>query len=112
VAARIDARDPILLKTAVAGDSALRGKQALCGIRPEAILPAASPHDQALNVLGVDIDIVEPTGSDNIAFFRIGAHEILARLPPGSCVAGDRLSLRLPPEKLLIYDAASQQLMF
>ena len=112
VAARIDAQDPILLRTAVPGDTSLSGKEVLCGVRPEAIVPAASPGEQHPNVLEVDIEIVEPTGSDNIAFFHLGAHEILARLPPGSCLAGDRLSLRLPPEKLLIYDAASQKLMF
>jgi multiple sugar transport system ATP-binding protein len=112
VTAKIDDKAPILLKTAVAGQPSINGKEVLCGVRPEAILPVPSPARELSNVLEVDIDIVEPTGSDNIAFFRLGVHELLARLPPGSCVAGDRLFLHLPPEKLLIYDAASQQLIF
>jgi multiple sugar transport system ATP-binding protein len=91
VAAKVDCQDPILLKTAVAGDSSINGKEVLCGIRPEAILAVQSQTRESSNVLPVEIDIVEPTGSDNIAFFRLGAHEIPARLPPGSCLGGETL---------------------
>jgi multiple sugar transport system ATP-binding protein len=103
---------PILLRTPAPNGDVAVGKQVLCGIRPEAILPVQAEAPAAANVLPVDIEIVEPTGSDNIAFFRLGTSEILARLPPGSCSAGDKLLLQLPEEKLLIYDAESGRLLF
>jgi multiple sugar transport system ATP-binding protein len=104
--------NPILLTTPAPAGNVPIGKQVFCGIRPEAILPVQAAAPGAANILPVDIEIVEPTGSDNIAFFRLGTSEIQARLPPGSCVAGDKLLLQLPAEKLLIYDAGSGRLLF
>ncbi len=88
------------------------GRSVLCGIRPESILLRPGGRKPAANEIEVDIDIVEPTGSDNLSFFRIGAHELLARLPPGSSSVGGRLMLFFPPEKLLAYDVDSKQLLF
>jgi multiple sugar transport system ATP-binding protein len=87
------------------------GTSVLLGVRPEAI-----QHEQDLaatrtNVIEVAIDIVEPTGSDQLAFFRIGGQEALARLKPQSCSPSDRLALRFPPEKLLLFDASSGALL-
>jgi multiple sugar transport system ATP-binding protein len=112
LAAKVGGANPILLKTAIASGSETVPKQVLCGIRPESILPAQSPAAGVSNMLQVDIEIVEPTGSDNIAFFHLGPNEIQARLPPGSCAAGDKLLLHLPADKLLLYDAGSGQLLF
>jgi len=87
LAARIKGKNPVLLTTAVAGNvaSSMVGKDVLCGVRPESItLVAANGHD-VQNSVQVEVEIVEPTGSDNIALFRLGDHETLARLPPGSC---------------------------
>jgi len=112
VVARIAGQNPISLQTNARSTPSLDGKNILCGIRPEAILLVSAQSSPPSNVVQVLVEIVEPTGSDNIAFFRLGAHEILARLSPGACATGDTLSLHLPPEKLLIYDAASEELMF
>ena len=86
------------------------GRKVLCGIRPEAIVRSAA-NSAGPNVFETEIEIVEPTGSDNLAYFRLGANEVLARLAPGSCNPGDRITLSLPPEKVLVYDAESQQLL-
>jgi len=59
----------------------------------------------------VTIDIVEPTGSDQLAFFHIGGEEAQARLKPQSCAPSDRVALRFPPEKLLLFDATSGELI-
>jgi multiple sugar transport system ATP-binding protein len=111
VAVKIDGPDPILLKTAVDASAPITGKKVFCGIRPEAILPVQPQTAGLDNILPVDVDFVEPTGSDNIAFVHVCGHEVQARLAPGSCRAGDRITIHLPPEKLLVYDAASQELM-
>jgi multiple sugar transport system ATP-binding protein len=112
VIANLDGGEPIALRTSFAGNPTVKGMDVLCGIRPEAIQPVSAPTGHSPNVAKVNIEIVEPTGSDNIVFFRLGAREIMARLQPGACAAGDTLWLYLPPEKLLIYDAASRQLIF
>jgi multiple sugar transport system ATP-binding protein len=87
------------------------GHKVLCGIRPEAILLSGANDGRCDNRVAAEIEIVEPTGSDNLAYFRLGSQEVLARLPPGSCQRGDRLTLSLPPEKLLLYDTESRQLL-
>jgi len=111
-AARIAGKNPVLLTTAIAGDvgSPLLGRDILCGVRPESIMLTSANEPNAENSLNVEVEIVEPTGSDTIALFRLGDHETLARLPPGSCRVGDRLVVNAPAEKLLIYNAQSQDL--
>jgi multiple sugar transport system ATP-binding protein len=111
IAVQLDTTSVTIRTTVPAAAAAVEpGQKVLCGIRPEAI--AFSPASGAdTNVLTAEIAIVEPTGSDNLAYFRLGIQEILARLPPGSCNPGDLVALHLPPEKLLVYDAQSQQLL-
>jgi multiple sugar transport system ATP-binding protein len=109
-AVRVDANATI--RTAIPAHiaAATLGRKVLCGIRPEAIVPVT--EDAAgCNAIRAEIEIIEPTGSDNLAYFRLGTHEALARLAPGSCNPGDRITLSLPPEKVLVYDAESQQLL-
>ena len=87
------------------------GTSVLLGIRPEAIQHEQDLAASETNVIEVTIDIVEPTGSDQLAFFRIGGQETLARLKPQSCSPSDRLTLRFPPEKLLLFDSRSGALL-
>ena len=106
-----DAQGAVAVPMPASAASQKGGRAVFCGIRPEAIVLLKDQNEPASNLREVEIEIVEPTGSDNLAFFRLGAHEVLARLPPGSCTAGDRLRLYLPPEKVMIYDAATQLLL-
>ena len=89
--------------------SQLAGRDLLMGVRPESI--ELSETAQGPNVLPIDIELTEPMGSDTLAIFTLGGAETMARLAPGACVPGDRLSLRFPPEKLLVYDAAEGTLL-
>ncbi len=87
------------------------GTSVLLGIRPEAVQQDQVNGGSPDNVVQVTVDIVEPTGSDHLAFFQLGGHETLARLKPLSCSPQDRLALRFPPQKLLLYDAATNNLI-
>jgi multiple sugar transport system ATP-binding protein len=87
------------------------GEEVILGVRPESIVLRRADDASAPNTLHVAIEIVEPTGSDNLALFKIGAHEVLARLPPGSCTEGDRLALHFPQDKLLAYSPITNLLM-
>ena len=87
------------------------GAPVLVGVRPEAVQQEAGLPAADNNLIEATIDIVEPTGSDQLAFFRIGGHEASARLKPLSCSPSDRVTLRFPPEKLLLFDAASGMLI-
>jgi multiple sugar transport system ATP-binding protein len=87
------------------------GTSVLVGIRPEAIQPDLQSAGRQPNNVDVTIDIVEPTGSDQLAFFRIGGQEVQARLKPQSCSPTDRIGLRFPPEKLLLFDPSSGALI-
>jgi len=54
------------------------------------------------------IEMVEPMGSDQLAWLRLGDHPLSMRLPAEAQIAvGGSIPLRLPAEKLNLFDAAS-----
>ena len=55
--------------------------------------------------------MVEPTGADNLAFLSLGESDVIARLPPGKNAAGDRIRLQIDPERALIFDPKTEQLI-
>jgi multiple sugar transport system ATP-binding protein len=70
------------------------------GIRPE--------HVEAGGDLPAVIELVEPMGSDQLAWLRLGPHALSMRLSAEARAAmGDALQLRLPVEKLNLFDATS-----
>jgi multiple sugar transport system ATP-binding protein len=70
------------------------------GVRPE--------HVEAGVDLNATIEMVEPMGSDQLAWLRLGAHPIAMRLPAEAAAApGAPMPIRLPPDKLNLFDAAS-----
>jgi multiple sugar transport system ATP-binding protein len=70
------------------------------GIRPE--------HVEAGGGVPAKIEMVEPMGSDQLAWLRVGGHPLSMRLPAEACtVAGEAMQLRLPADKLNLFDAAS-----
>jgi multiple sugar transport system ATP-binding protein len=80
------------------------------GLRPEAFALAdgtASPH-----AFTVDVHFVEPLGSDTLTFFTLGGSEVIARLPPlPSIKASARIRLSIDPEKMHLFDAATEKLI-
>jgi multiple sugar transport system ATP-binding protein len=56
------------------------------------------------------VEMVEPMGSDKLAWTRIGETALSLRLPAETPLAGgDRLALQLPAHRLNLFDAASGQ---
>jgi len=81
------------------------GKQVLVGIRPEHL---ALDHSGG-NALAVHIDVVEPTGPDTLAVFTLGGTEVIARLEPFAVNAGDAVRLSVKTEKVVLFDAQTEQ---
>jgi multiple sugar transport system ATP-binding protein len=70
------------------------------GIRPE--------HVEAGGDLPATIEMVEPMGCDQLAWLRLGSQALSMRLPAEARIAaGESLQLRLPADKLNLFDAAS-----
>ena len=86
------------------------GAPVLLGIRPEALTQAGAdaPDGAAFDAR---IDVIEPTGADNLALVSVGDSDVIARLPPGRNAAGDRVRLQIDPERALIFDPASERLV-
>ena len=90
----------------------LNGKKVICGIRPEAIAKVSEGTERLDNTFNVEVAFIEPTGSDDLVVFQLGDSDVLARFDPNLCKSGERISVRLPPEKLLVYDVDSGELLF
>jgi multiple sugar transport system ATP-binding protein len=70
------------------------------GIRPE--------HVEAEGDIPATIEMVEPMGSDQLAWLRLGGYPLSMRLPAETqLAAGGAIPLRLPADKLNLFDAAS-----
>jgi len=70
------------------------------GIRPE--------HVEAGGDFPATIEMVEPMGSDQLAWLKLGDHPLSMRLPAeAKIVAGGTVPLRLPADKLNLFDAAT-----
>jgi multiple sugar transport system ATP-binding protein len=77
------------------------------GIRPEHVVLA--PGDPA--AIDAIVELVEPMGSDLLAWTRIGDAPITIRLPAETQVApGDALPLSFPSRRLNLFDAAGIRL--
>ena len=73
------------------------------GIRPE--------HVESGGDLSAVIELVEPMGSDQLAWLRLGSHSLSMRLPAeADAASGASLRLRLPVEKLNLFDASGRRL--
>lgn len=79
------------------------GKKVLIGIRPEhlSLQPTGS--------LQVHIDVVEPTGPDTLAVFSLGGVEVIARLEPFAASAGEHVTLGVKTDKVVVFDASTEQ---
>ncbi|TIW48991.1 MAG: hypothetical protein E5V71_01785 [Mesorhizobium sp.] len=88
------------------------GQQVILGARPETIVETGAHFaDAAPFNFNARIDVVEPTGSDNLAIFNAGGIDVIARLRPGSGAAGQLASLSLDTSKALIFDPQSELLV-
>jgi len=76
------------------------GKRVLLGVRPENIEKTNGSH----NTFDVQIDVVEPTGPDTLAFFRLGETDAVARLQPRSVETGGQARLTIDASKAILFD--------
>jgi multiple sugar transport system ATP-binding protein len=82
------------------------GRKAVLGLRPEDVEPAAG---RTPDLEGVVV-LVSPLGSEQHVNLAIGDGELVLRLDKGVRVAaGDRLGLVVAPDRLHLFDAASEQ---
>ena len=80
--------------------TASRARAIELGIRPE--------HVEAGGDLPAVIEMVEPMGSDQLAWLRLGDHPLSMRLSAeAQIVAGGPIPLRFPADKLNLFDAVS-----
>ena len=71
------------------------------GVRPEHIEPTASGRE-------IPIEMVEPMGSDLLAWGRLGGSAVSLRLPADMPTrAGDRITIAIAPAKVSLFDRAS-----
>ena len=87
-----------------------KGASVLLGVRPEAItLDSGDGADGA--AFEARIDVIEPTGADNLAFLTLGTSEVIARLPPGKSLERQRVRLHVDMARAMLFDPATEQLI-
>ena len=85
-----------------AGASA-RGGGAILGLRPENISLTAGVSP----TLSATVDLVEPTGPEDIVTLNIQGHPSVIRTAAGKATQGQSVGLDLDLDKALLFDAAS-----
>ena len=77
----------------------------LLGVRPEyiRIMDAESSH------LKASVDLVEPTGPEDIVTLKIGKQEMLVRRPAGEMRQGELLGIDVDPDKAMLFQPDSGQ---
>ena len=96
----------IPLEGYVAASPLQPGRAVELGIRPEhAVLAPGEPA-----AIEAPVELVEPMGSDILAWVRLGGHPVALRLPAETPVRdGDRLPVLLPGRRLNLFDPESGQ---
>ena len=76
------------------------------GIRPENL--SLSPQQADWPVIDAEVELVELLGAENLLTFKLGEHEIKARLSPDARPAlGSRLAIALDPAHFHLFDLQS-----
>ncbi len=77
----------------------------LLGVRPEHIRFAA-PQDSRLKA---DVDLVEPTGPEDIVTLKTADQAMLVRRPAGEVRQGEPVGIEFDPEKLMLFEPETGQ---
>ena len=86
--------------------SALEGQEFIVGVRPEHFGPTNGSGIE----LSVQVQVVEPLGSDTLVHFNVGGEVLTARMPPHLRPQPDsNLTIGLDPSKLHLLDVASER---
>ncbi len=80
-----------------------RGGPVTVGMRPEHLKLVTDGSGESVSL---EVELVEPLGADTLVHGRLDGAELTARLPAhASCTPGERLSLKVEPENLHLFDA-------
>ncbi|WP_128002845.1 ABC transporter ATP-binding protein [Piscinibacter defluvii] len=88
------------------------GRDVVFGVRPEhlAALRPGEPALPARAVLECRVDVVEPTGTDTMVFFPLGAVEMVARIDAQAAVRpGELLRLAIDAARTSLFDPRTGQ---
>ncbi|MBM3567747.1 MAG: sn-glycerol-3-phosphate ABC transporter ATP-binding protein UgpC [Alphaproteobacteria bacterium] len=87
------------------------GRKAVLGLRPEHILPGSAERPDGA-AFSPPVEVVEPLGSDTLVFFRVGAEEAVARLPPEAPARpGQPMPLLADMGRMHLFDPVSQRVI-
>ncbi len=85
------------------------GREVVLGVRPEAIDLASSGQPGQSVVIEADVDVIEPTGADTLAYLSLGGATVVARLDPLRAEqAGPVLSLALDMSRASLFDPETE----
>jgi multiple sugar transport system ATP-binding protein len=81
-------------------------REVTLGIRPEHLTVGGASESIPIDV---GVDIVEVLGAEQIVYGKAGDSSVTARLDPATPIAaGDRLTLRVDPKNVLVFDTATE----
>jgi len=105
-AAGASAKTACELPLMVADAAELDGREVILGVRPEQIL--VGQGDAALPAVRAEVEVIEPTGPDTLAFVTLNETKVCCRMAPDAAPqAGQCLTLQFDPAKVLLFDAHS-----
>ena len=88
-------------------DPAVAGREAILGLGPEQI-QSAHPADSAVPGILTRVQVVEPTGQDNLLYAEWNGTKVCCRVAPGEAPrAGDQVLWRIDPRRAVLFDPAS-----
>ncbi|WP_369959494.1 ABC transporter ATP-binding protein [Pseudomonas benzenivorans] len=83
----------------------LEGRELILGIRPEQLLQV-SVGGAVLPAIVAEVEVIEPTGPDTLAFVEINQTKVCCRLAPDAAPrVGQGLALQFDPSRALLFDA-------
>lgn len=84
----------------IAADSA---PEVLLGVRPEHIWIAPLERSR----LKASVDLVEPTGPEDIVTLKVGDQTMMVRRPAGEVSQGNQVGIDLDPERVMLFEPVS-----
>ena len=92
------------------------GKKCMFGIRPEDIYDKQLPglvNSDADNTISVDVDVIEPLGSDVEMYLKAGDTSLIAMIDSASPArVGDKIEVILDMNKTHLFDTESEQALY
>lgn len=88
------------------------GRDVIVGVRPEDIVLADTCVTPGAPVITAQVEVVESMGSENYCYMKVGNRSITARFAPEHKLSvGAHVRLALKPDRIHLFDGASQQVL-